>query len=729
MSRLDLYYRAFKDYRKSTKNNIEVSKERKTIQEANSDLDTFKVTKFTCNIEEDWVNAIEKGLEYVQKALDEERQFITVNGEIVDIEKVKKVSKTSVEHLAKHANLITHLPEKEGDDMIPDKLYITEKLNDYAVYENRFLYMLLRYLEDFIYFRVNKIEQLRATYVGDFSIHKEIKTAKREVTYESKVFEKMENNPYPIPDDKTEQMLERIKNCQSIVSALLGTFLMQEVSKAPMLKPPVTKTNVLKMNNNFKNSLALYEYISTYKGLGYTYEEVVKDYVPFEFEDNDELTDSIALTSFLTYKLGNDLNPILEREYLEEERRMKEEEEKKLEERIRRLKKKALESAKSLEEYMVMLEQRNQQLLHDAEELALARNEIEKLNREIDKLNQEKEELYRRIDELNEEIEDKIQEIAYLNQKYITDMMALREKHEREIEELNAKHQEEILEIDKTHQAEIEDLKLAHENEIDEINVENAQKIREATREYEEKMRNFGNDYKRQIQILSARVSELEGEISKITTERNKLVNDFESKANDIKKGYEDMLQEDKNTIQEKDEAHSALQKDYDLIHGQLVAMRYKAGEIEPCDEFATRERFIQLERDFDAFEEFFKKQWKVTKAKIKKDAIAEGEAEVQRMIEEEAKEKEAKKKQKPKKQEEPKEEVPDEVQEAHLDTPIEEAPKEEATETQTSEPQEPETTEQENPSIDSNDYNNEFVDDDADFVDDDVDGEDEELE
>ena len=227
MSKLDLYYRAFKDYRKHTKNNIEVSKERKTIQDANVDLDVFKTTKFTCTIEEDWVNAIEKGLVYVQKALDEERQFITVNGEIVDIEKVKKVSKTSVEHLAKHANLITHLPEKEGDDMIPDKLYITEKLNDYAVYENRFLYMLLRYLEDFIYFRIDKIEQLRATYVGDYSIHKEIKSPKREVTYETKVYEKLENNPFPIPDDKTEKMLERIRNCQSIVSALLGTFLTQ----------------------------------------------------------------------------------------------------------------------------------------------------------------------------------------------------------------------------------------------------------------------------------------------------------------------------------------------------------------------------------------------------------------------------------------------------------------------------------------------------------------------
>ena len=53
--------------------------------------------------------------------------------------------------------MITHVPEEEGDNIVPDKLYMVEKLSDYAVYENRFLFMLLSYLRDFIQYRLEKI--------------------------------------------------------------------------------------------------------------------------------------------------------------------------------------------------------------------------------------------------------------------------------------------------------------------------------------------------------------------------------------------------------------------------------------------------------------------------------------------------------------------------------------------------------------------------------------------
>ena len=277
MGKLDVYYRGMKQYRKETKKSTECKKERQAYIESNAELDVLNATKFICAINEDWVETIEKGLVFVEKAVAEERQFIRTDGEIIPIEKVKKVSKHSVEHLAKHSEMITHVPENEGDDVVPDKIYIVEKLSDYAVYENRFLYMLLCYLNDFIYFRLEKIERLRTTYIANFSMKKEVKTKNREFTFETVMYEKRVDNPYPIPDQSSVDMLQRIKNCLTIVTALLNTNLMSEVSKTPMIKPPITKTNVLKMNNNFKNALALYEYISTYKGLGYEVKEVVKE--------------------------------------------------------------------------------------------------------------------------------------------------------------------------------------------------------------------------------------------------------------------------------------------------------------------------------------------------------------------------------------------------------------------------------------------------------------------
>lgn len=100
-----------------------------------------------------------KRITFIEKAIAEERQFIRTDGEIVPIEKIKRISRSSVEHLAKHSEYITHTP-KDGN-IIPDKLFMSEKLSDYAVYENRFLYLLLDYLEKFISLRLNDIEKIK----------------------------------------------------------------------------------------------------------------------------------------------------------------------------------------------------------------------------------------------------------------------------------------------------------------------------------------------------------------------------------------------------------------------------------------------------------------------------------------------------------------------------------------------------------------------------------------
>lgn len=649
MSKLDSYYRAFKEYRKETKNNAELRKERQQFSESNPDLDVLTSTKYIITIETDWIETIEKGLEYVQKAIAEERQFIRVNGEIVPIEKVKKVSKTSVEYLARHANMITHLPEKEGDTLVPDELYITEKLNDYAVYENRFLYMLLRYLEDFIYFRLDKIEKLRSTYIGNFTVSKEVKSGKRELKFETKLYEKRDDNPYPIADSETDKVINRIRDCYAIVSALLTTPLMQEVSKAPMLKPPITKTNVLKMNNNFKNSLALYEYVSMYNTLGFSSEEVVKEYMPFSDQNADELFDSLALTSFLTYKIGNDIEDILETEYEIDERKRKEEEERKLDERIKRLKKRALESNKSLEEYMLILETRNQQLLHDAEQLAIARNEIELLNKTIDGLNLEKLELNRRIDKLNEIIEEKVKEIAYLNQKYIDDMAALKKAHALEIDELNRIHDEELAEMETRHEVEIGELNAQHDEQVraleedHKLNIANLKSkyssiIANKEAEYENERTTLTNTYEAEITRLTAEnkaaidkaqkeIEQLSTDLANVTTNRKQKIKEFEEEIKNLKINYQAMLDGKDDEYKSLENKYNDLEDTKNLYMGELSAMRIKEGMMVPCDDFASKERFEELVKEYESMEKFMNRQWKLTKKRIRKEVMEEAQA------------------------------------------------------------------------------------------------------
>lgn len=586
MNNIDIYYRAFKEYRKETIGNSLCEKDRKAICKADCESDKLNTIKYLCNIEEDWIKAIEEGLKYVEKAVQEERQFIRVNGEVVPIEKVKRISKASVEHLAKHSEMITHVPENETDTVVPDQLYMVEKLSDYAVYENRFLYMLLCYLRDFIQFRLEKIDTLRRTYISDLSVSKTIKTPKRSFTVEAKIHEHRLDNPYPIADKASASHVKRIENCQSIVNMLLDTDLMTQVAKTPMIKPPIVKTNVLKMNNNFKNALALYDYIAAYNGSGYSFEEVNTDFAPYSEQLADELAESFLMTSFAAYKIGNGIEDLLESAYEEEEKRRKEEENKKLEERLKRLKKRALESNKSLEEYVLLLDERNRALERDSEELAVVRQEISALNHRIDVITLEKKELNRRFTELSGLIDEKDGEIAALNQKYIEDTAALKNAHEQELAAIKGDCERQIESKQLEFAEKISQTISEHEAKLSELNAEK-QRLEENARSVKEKEEKLDDE-------ITRREKEIEQKYSA----------EYEEKARAAKKTADDAV------------------KELALVRGELDGMRASSGKLQPSTDYASRERFVELQEAYAAFEKFFKAQWGITKKEIRKQVL-----------------------------------------------------------------------------------------------------------
>ncbi|MDE7439603.1 MAG: hypothetical protein K2N23_03760 [Clostridia bacterium] len=586
MNNIDIYYRAFKEYRKETANNTSCEKDRKAISKSNTGKDKLNTIKYLCIIDEEWIKHIEEGLEFVEKAVQEERQFIRVNGEVVPIEKVKRISKDSVEHLAKHSEMITHVPEEDTDNIVPDKLYMVEKLSDYAVYENRFLYMLLSYLRDFIMFRLEKIETLRRTYISNLSVSKKIETKKRKFTLETKIHEERLDNPYPIADKTSAAIVKRIENCQSIINMLLDTDLMVQVAKTPMIKPPIVKTNVLKMNNNFKKALALYDYIASYKGLGFTYEEVKSDFAPYSEQLADELAESFLMTSFTAYKVGNGIEDLLESAYEEEEKHRKETENKKLEERLKRLKKRALESNKTLEEYVLLLDERNRMLERDSEELAVVRQEITALNHRIDVITLEKKELNRRLTELSGQIDEKDREIASLNQKYIEDTTSLKNAHEQEIVTIKADC----------------------EQQLEAKQLEFAEKMQATISEYETKFNEL-NEQKSQLEETAREVKEKEETLDSEIARREK---EIEEK---YRTDYEEKAKEAKKTA-------DAAVKELALVRGELDGMRAQYGKIEPSTDYASRERFVELQEAYVAFERFFKAQWKITKKQIRKQVF-----------------------------------------------------------------------------------------------------------
>ena len=386
MHELDIYYRALKQLRAQTATHDQSRRFTEAVKRAPNASDALCARRTLCHIEEDWVEFIETHLPYVEKAIKEERQFIRREGETVDIGKAKKVSRDSVEHLARHSEMITHLPE-EGEMLIPDKIYITENTSNYTVYENRFLYLLLTFMSDFVEMRYSKIAEMGNTYHATLQTHKKVTMGKRTVEMELRFEENAKADPYALTEQGKSTMLERVEAIRIITNMLLMTPLMKEVAKAPLISPPITRTNVLRMDNNFKYAVELYDYLVAYEGDGYTIEHRCVEQKPFDDALEGEVDELVALTSYLAYKYGSETGKLLEQRYLAEEMARQEKAEQQRREKLEQLKLRAHESQASMEEYLLALEEQNKMLTRHADQLRIATETLQKsVDREAQKL-------------------------------------------------------------------------------------------------------------------------------------------------------------------------------------------------------------------------------------------------------------------------------------------------------------------------------------------------------
>lgn len=600
MKQIDLIYRAFCDYRKHTKENVGCKKERDELKKFHGDKDKLETQRLDVKINTDWVDKIEEGLVFVGNAIFEERQFIRTNGEVVPIEKAKGVSKDSVKYLAKHSNMITRLPENEDDTLVPDEIYIVEKLSDYAVYENRFLYMMLSYLNDFIMLRLGKIDKAVNSYKGKLIMQKSIKNKSRVYLFETTFVEERTDDKSDILDKKTKAIIKRINDALKTVTYLLSTPLMQQVSKSPMIKPPVVKTNVLKMNKNFVAALDLYEYISTYQGLGLSIDEVINIIDPFNLDVADELNELIVLTSFLTYMHGNEIKPKLQIVYEEGERQRKEEESKKLLDQIVALKRRISDLGETPENYMVILEQRNRELEKQCAEISAYETKILELKKEIEQHLKDKADQENEITKLNEENADLQQSIIDSNEAHINELVT------KEME----------------YQTAIEKLKTTHDEEVAGINENWIQKQASITEEFEEKEKYLNSkimDAKVEMQELS---SQYEDKIRACLGEKQAEIDKQGEITLEYTKTIKDLTAEYEEKLALKQEEYNVLLGDKRLVSAQLHALREEHHLFTSEDDFTSKERFVELEHEYKQFQNLFKRTWKETKKKIRKELL-----------------------------------------------------------------------------------------------------------
>ncbi len=589
MNYLDTLYRAFLEFRKETKNDNALIKQRKAIVRANPTEDQIEITQTKCTIESDWIEAIEQGLEYVDKAIREDRQFIRSNGEVVPIEKAKNVGKESVDHLARHSQYLTKEPE-EGGDIIPDQIYTVERLTDFAVYENRFLYMLLCYLRDFISLRYNKILDFTNTYNGHMSMNKLILSDKSRINYSVTLTEERKDDEYLKAHNDAKDIIKRIDLIYKLVMRYLATPLMDEVSKAPMLRPPITKTNVLKMNNNFKHAVALYEFVTSYNKDGFSIEKSVKTIRPFSDDVADEVAESVILSSFLTYYHGLGIKDYLKENYEEENRVRRDAEAKQKDDLLRRIQRQVKEQGGDPYEYILELENRVRTLREDSEDFAKVRGELAEKVLENEDLRKKGAQLETDIKNLTKEHEDKIYDII--------------QSHNEEIEKLSLSHSEYVEQLKQEHVANVDHLKELERENVERIN-----------KEHEEELTAVQTSLGEQIQQLRDKTASLSLELAQT-------ISDTKAQIQKLRNEHAYELGVMQNETQEKVKAYNKLWEDHTLLKARYNAIRKETGKMTDPNEFATKEAFDDIENQYQVFKKFFKGEWKEMKKRIRQDVF-----------------------------------------------------------------------------------------------------------
>lgn len=456
---LDIMHRRYSAFLEAKGNEPENDKMQRALLRADKKGEKSDTVLSTCEIDTDWVDRIENALPYIDRAIKENRQFILRQGETVPIEKARRISKTSVEHLARHSQMITRAPAP-GEDIIPEKILMTENVGTYAVYENRFLYMLLCYIKDFAEIKYAKICENANLFSSEIEIDKNFGDKNKKISFSLKYKEVSARAVSEERANKTAQGLLRIKNIIAETETFLKTGLMVEVSAAPLLKPPIARTNVLLQNTCFAKALELYDYLAAYSGNGYTVKELYKTSGALKDEARADYAELVALTSYLSYRNGG-LYDELEERYREYREEKLNEERQAREKRIQELKQVIGDTDTAVTEYVMALEDKcadareqlkrldeGKKLLAEAEKkLEEAQAIRDAANREIDSARTE---LRRREERERITAEKHRQELGYAE----TSLM----RKDEEIKKITANQKEEIQKLTEKFNADYSEL-------------------------------------------------------------------------------------------------------------------------------------------------------------------------------------------------------------------------------------------------------------------------------
>lgn len=546
------YYRSYKYMQDMLKSDFTHN----YIEEALKDGDEGKDSIFGKTnekvIDMDWVIAIEETLPYIQKAIDEQRRFIKQAENVVRIKKAKKI-------------------------------LTVEREEGFAIYENRVLLTLIHKALVFVDDKYSKMKDVPNDSYNNITMNRHLELNQQKldfsVNYVNENHESLAED-LDVEDIESLSDFDRIRRIRQGLNECLATPLMKEIAKEPQVKPPLTQTNLLKENPNFKKAVELWSFLDTYKKQGF--ELVGEEYNGKMTDENKE--DVYLAMEFQHFMMSITTNPalrkMLQEKYEEENALAKEEADRpeKVKEMVLEAQTEAVRK-EEIEKLTAEITELKQKIAEQKQKIEEQANIIKTQEGKIAALENERESHAKQVEQMNADFAEKtrIAEENFANQlsakqKEFDDAQTA---HNEYVTKLNTDNANKIAELNTNHSNEVAQLKSDYENRIDTINKENATATANLKSDYEGQLTSMKADYTSQIKNYEKQIADIKAENAKnvkelndnhakeiktITKESEKRMADFEKETTkkmndtiaDVKKKAKDEVHQAEKTAKEK---------------------------------------------------------------------------------------------------------------------------------------------------------------------------------
>ena len=508
------YYRSYKYMQDMLKSDFTHN----YIEEALKDGDEGKDSIFGKTnekvIDMDWVIAIEETLPYIQKAIDEQESF--------------------------------------------------------AIYENRVLLTLIHKALMFVDDKYSKMKDVPNDSYNNITMNRHLELNQQKldfsVNYVNENHESLAED-LDVEDIESLSDFDRIRRIRQGLNECLATPLMKEIAKEPQVKPPLTQTNLLKENPNFKKAVELWSFLDTYKKQGF--ELVGEEYNGKMTDENKE--DVYLAMEFQHFMMSITTNPALRKmlqEKYEEENALakeeadrpekvkgmvleaqieavrKEETEIRLKE-IREREKQILDLNSEIKSLEITLDQKEQQILTLNGQISALQDELDNTKNELKETKLKLIEAQKEIERLKEETEKLTAEITELKETLENE----RESHAKQVEQMNADFAEKTRIAEENFanqlsakQKEFDDAQTAHNEYVTKLNTDNANKIAELNTNHSNEVAQLKSDYENRIDTINKEnatatanlKSDYEGQLTSMKADYTSQIKNYEKQIADI---------------------------------------------------------------------------------------------------------------------------------------------------------------------------------------------------